>query len=169
MNKQFKISYHLGKTLIHNEIDLDIHQFKEGKVRCEIQGTSRADIHFINNNDGHLKINYKVTIPGDYRINIKFNTFYVMGCPFHVKVSGSSVTSLHRHGGTGKIRFSSKNSKPITFESTADYVFIKKGDYMDFSMNSGDRNYMDRGRRSVIDTIDYSNNSLPLRYLAYNI
>ena len=53
-------------------------------MRCEIEGPSRADIHYINNNDGHLKLNYKVTIPGDYKIHIKFNTFYVMGSPFSV-------------------------------------------------------------------------------------
>ena len=54
----------------------------------------------------------------------------------------------------------------MTLTSSADYMFIKK-DYMDFSMNSGDRNYSDRGRRSVIDTVDYANNSLALRYLSY--
>ena len=74
-----------GKTLTHNEIDLDVHQFKEGKIRCEIEGPSRADIRYINNNDAHVKITYKVSIPGDYTIHIKFNTFFVMGAPFHVK------------------------------------------------------------------------------------
>ena len=143
-----------------------MHQFKEGKIRCEIEGPSRAEIHYINN-DPHVKVTYKVTIPGVYKINIKFNTFYVMGSPFSVNVSGSSVTSLHRHEGTGKIRFSNKSPRPITMTSSADFMFIRKDNFMNFSMNSGDRNYTDQGRRSVIDTIDYSNNSLPTRYLSY--
>lgn len=46
-------------------------------------------------------------------------------------------------------------------------MFIKK-DSVNFTMNGGDLNYKDHGRRSIIDSLDYSNNSLPLRYLSYN-
>lgn len=79
-----------GKTLTHNEIDLDLHQFKDGKIRCEIEGPSRADIHYINNNDGHIRLSYKVTIPGEYRIQIKYNTFFVCGSPFVVQSNSIS-------------------------------------------------------------------------------
>ncbi|XP_053207663.1 filamin-A-like [Panonychus citri] len=118
-----------GKVNVYNDILVEVKDYVSGKLTTEIDGPSRVTISYIDNHDGTLKISYKPTIPGDYTIVLKLDTFHLPGSPFRVKVKGlGPIGLLSSTGGSGKSGYirSSSSLRPATFNTSADYMWINK-------------------------------------------
>ena len=113
-----------GKTNVYNDISVQVKDYINGKLTTEIEGPSRVTIKYIDNHDGTIKVSYKPTIPGDYTIVLKLDTFHLPGSPFRVKVKGLGPISLSRHG-ESHIR-SSSSLRPATFSTSADFMWISR-------------------------------------------
>ena len=137
-----------GKTNVYNDINVNKSGLECGKLSTQIDGPSRVVIRYIDNNDGSVKISYKPSIPGDYTINLKFNSFFIPGSPFRVKVRGVAPPSLTRHG-NGQIR-ASNSLRPEILSSSADFTWIKK-----LSLNGSLIDVENFGGRSSIDMAQY--------------
>lgn len=137
-----------GKTNVYNDIIVDKSGYESGKLSIQIDGPSRVTIRYIDNQDGTIKISYKPTIPGDYTINLKFNSFFLQGSPFRVKVRGAAPISLTKHG-NGQIR-ASNSLKPATLTSSADFAWFNK-----LALNGGQIDVENFGGRSFIESARY--------------
>lgn len=113
-----------GKTNVYNDIMIEKKDYVSGRLTTEIEGPSRVVIRYTDNQDGTLKVSYKATIPGDYTITLKLDTFYLPGCPYRVLVRGVAPVSLTKYGDSF-IR-SKKSARPEMFTTSADYMWINK-------------------------------------------
>ncbi|XP_022252251.1 filamin-A-like [Limulus polyphemus] len=77
-----------SKTHQNNEIMIDTRNAGYGGLSLSIEGPSKAEISYNDNEDGTLKVLYKPTEPGYYVINLKFADNHVPGSPFTIKVTG---------------------------------------------------------------------------------
>ena len=65
-----------------------------GGLGLAIEGPSKAEIQCKDNKDGTATISYTPTVPGDYKIVIKFAGNLIQGAPFTAKVSPSECELL---------------------------------------------------------------------------
>jgi hypothetical protein len=149
-----------GKTCVHNEFTIELLQPTSGRIVIEMEGPSRPEMHLMDSNSGLVKGLYKVSIPGDYRLQVKFNSYYVQGNPFRVHVTGSGPSSLLRHEGAGVIRATRHTTRPLTFSSSAELLISNRPADINRSASP-----QPSGSRSVIDSIHYS--PMAVRYLSY--
>ncbi|RWS25656.1 hypothetical protein B4U80_10084 [Leptotrombidium deliense] len=140
-----------GQTNRYNDFLVDVRECGDGKLSTEIEGPSRVQIMYVDNNDGTIKVSYKPHIPGDYTIYLKFNTFVVYGSPYRIKVRGCAPIALMRYG-DGNIRSSGTSPKPVTFTTSSDFMWFNKP-WIKLTLNGSATAIRGDGRKSIIDTI----------------
>lgn len=142
-----------GKTGVYNDILVEKKEYGSGRLTTLIEGPSRVIIKYIDNNDGTLKVSYKPSIPGEYSITLKLDTWYLPGCPFRVHVTGAAPSLLTRYG-DGHIR--TKNShRPEMFSTSADFMWITKPG-VKMSLNATEEDVdTSFGGRSTIEVARY--------------
>uniref|UniRef100_A0A4W5PGZ9 Filamin C n=1 Tax=Hucho hucho TaxID=62062 RepID=A0A4W5PGZ9_9TELE len=60
----------------------------EGGLSLAVEGPSKAEITCKDNKDGTCTVSYLPTLPGDYKIIVKFDNKHIPGSPFTAKVTG---------------------------------------------------------------------------------
>ena len=75
-----------GRTNQTNEFTVYTNGRGYGGLSVAMEGPSRADIRYEDNRDGSVKVIYTPRVPGEYRINVKFDGISVRGSPFTVRI-----------------------------------------------------------------------------------
>lgn len=91
-----------------------------------IEGPSKADISCVDNKDGTCTVSYLPTLPGSYKILVKYNDEHIAGSPFTARIAGWSRTQMHaRKRKTGfHLRCLSENNQrrsQVKLGSAADF------------------------------------------------
>ncbi|RWS04827.1 hypothetical protein B4U79_04152 [Dinothrombium tinctorium] len=142
-----------GQTNRYNDFVVDVSECgDDGKISTEIEGPSRVQIKYVDNNDGTVRVSYKPLIPGDYTINVKFNTYLVYGSPYRVKVRGCAPIGLMKYG-NGQVRNSlGVSPKPALFSTSSDFLWFKKP-WVNFTLNGSEAEVRGNGRKACIESI----------------
>ena len=75
------------------EFLLDARRAGYGNFDVVIKGESRASIEYIEEEDSVYKIKYYVTEPGDYSVEVKYDSCHIPGSPFAAVISPSKSLS----------------------------------------------------------------------------
>ncbi|CAL8124202.1 unnamed protein product [Orchesella dallaii] len=68
-----------------NEIIIDGREVGiSGGLSAHMEGPSKPDLEFKNQEDGQVTCNYKPTAPGNYKLHLKFQHYHLPGSPFTV-------------------------------------------------------------------------------------
>lgn len=59
-----------------------------------VEGPSKAEISYHDNQDGTMSVSYLPTAPGEYKIAVKFGEKHIKGSPYVAKVTGK-ILSYH--------------------------------------------------------------------------
>ncbi|XP_024125017.1 filamin-B isoform X2 [Oryzias melastigma] len=59
----------------------------EGGLDLAIEGPSKADISCVDNKDGTCTVSYLPTLPGSYKILVKYNDEHIAGSPFTARIA----------------------------------------------------------------------------------
>ncbi|RWS17721.1 filamin-A-like isoform X4 [Dinothrombium tinctorium] len=77
-----------GRTNSYNDFTVYTHKPGYAGLSVGIDGPSRADIKYSDNHDGTVKVSYMCSLPGEYRITIKYDGLSVKGSPYTVRIRG---------------------------------------------------------------------------------
>jgi filamin len=76
-----------GKALITNEIIVDATEAGiTSGLQCAMEGPSKPEISFKSAPDGTIRVNYKPTVAGQYKMNLKFDGIPLPGSPYNITV-----------------------------------------------------------------------------------
>ncbi|XP_074594572.1 filamin-A-like isoform X1 [Brevipalpus obovatus] len=81
-----------GRSNMINEFTVFTNRNGYHGLSIAVDGPSRADIKYNDNRDGTVKVTYYPTIPGEYRVSIKFDGIELRGSPYRVTVRGEDST-----------------------------------------------------------------------------
>uniref|UniRef100_A0A4W5PNZ1 Filamin C n=1 Tax=Hucho hucho TaxID=62062 RepID=A0A4W5PNZ1_9TELE len=105
----------------------------EGGLSLAVEGPSKAEITCKDNKDGTCTVSYLPTLPGDYKIIVKFDNKHIPGSPFTAKVTGDdSIWTSQLNVGTAA---DGPCKAEISFEDRKDgscgvvYIVQDPGDY----------------------------------------
>ncbi|XP_051528401.1 filamin-B [Myxocyprinus asiaticus] len=59
----------------------------EGGLDLAIEGPSKAEISCVDNKDGTCTVTYLPTLPGDYKILVRYNEKHISGSPFTARIT----------------------------------------------------------------------------------
>jgi len=77
-----------GKVNAMNEVLIDCKESGiTGGINFAMEGPSKPEVNFRNNNDMTITVQYKPTVAGDYRLHLKFNDIHLPGSPFPITIS----------------------------------------------------------------------------------
>jgi len=76
-----------GKAMLSNEIDVDAREAGiTSGLQCSMEGPSKPEISFKNAPDGTIKVVYKPSVAGAYKLHIKFDGLPLPGSPYNITV-----------------------------------------------------------------------------------
>jgi len=77
----------MGKNRCLNTVHIDP---REAKITCQLQvymeGTSKPDLSYRNNEDGTSTVTYKPNTIGEYKLHLKYGDQPVPGSPLNIRV-----------------------------------------------------------------------------------
>ncbi|RWS25249.1 Cheerio / Filamin-A/C -like protein, partial [Leptotrombidium deliense] len=77
-----------GKANLTNEIVVDTKESGIiGGLSVSMEGPAKPEINFKNSNGGVLILQYKPSVPGQYKLHLKFQEIHVPGSPFPIRVA----------------------------------------------------------------------------------
>ncbi|KAJ6639385.1 Filamin-A, partial [Pseudolycoriella hygida] len=59
-----------------------------GGLSLAVEGPSKCEISYCNNKDGTVAVTYLPTVPGEYKVSVRFGDKNIKGSPFFAKVTG---------------------------------------------------------------------------------
>jgi len=84
-----------GRTNMANDFTVYHNGKGYGGLSVAVEGPSKSDIRYSDNHDGSVKVHYTPSIPGEYKINVKYDGFHLRGSPYTVMVRGEDLSVGH--------------------------------------------------------------------------
>ena len=84
-----------GRTHMNNDFTVYHNGRGYGGLAVAVEGPSRSDVKYSDNHDGSVKVNYMPSVPGEYKITVKYDGINVRGSPFTVRIRGEDSSVGH--------------------------------------------------------------------------